>query len=97
MPCLHCLCANCFSLQTCVGPSLVPVLACATLQGFPEGVGGKSGDAARVCATILLKLVMDMVLKAGTSMALPLTLVLLHRSAPCSRRGVCIGAHSGLL
>ena len=42
-------------------------------------MGGKPDEAAQVCASILVKLVMDMVLKAGTAVALPLALVLLHR------------------
>ena len=52
---------------------------CPNLQGFSFNMGGKPDEAAQVCASILVKLVMDMVLKAGTAVALPLALVLLHR------------------
>eukprot|EP00891_Asterochloris_glomerata_P007033 jgi/Astpho2/7033/Aster-x1415 len=48
--------------------------------GFSSDMGGKRDEAAQICASILVKLVMDMVLKAGTAVALPLALVLLHRS-----------------
>ena len=52
---------------------------CPPVQGFSFDMGGKPDEAAQVCASILVKLVMDMVLKAGTAVALPLALVLLHR------------------
>ncbi len=54
-------------------------LKCASVQGFSSDMGGKRDEAAQICASILVKLVMDMVLKAGTAVALPLALVLLHR------------------
>ncbi len=44
--------------------------------------GGSQGDSAgQVCAGVLVKLVMDMYLKATPAVAFPLTLVMLHRSA----------------
>ena len=49
------------------------------MQGFSFDMGGKPDEAPQVCASILVKLMMDMVLKAGTAVALPLALVLLHR------------------
>ncbi len=50
-------------------------------QGW-GGAGGSQGDSAgQVCAGVLVKLVMDMYLKATPAVAFPLTLVMLHRSA----------------
>lgn len=48
-------------------------------QGW-GGAGGSQGDSAgQVCASVLVKLVMDMYLKATPAVAFPLTLVMLHR------------------
>lgn len=50
-------------------------------QGW-GGAGGYQGDSAgQVCAAVLVKLVMDMYLKATPAVAFPLTLVMLHRWA----------------
>ncbi|KAL0049325.1 hypothetical protein WJX82_011369 [Trebouxia sp. C0006] len=49
-------------------------------QGW-GGAGGPQGDSAgQVCAGVLVKLVMDMYLKATPAVAFPLTLVMLHRA-----------------
>ena len=48
-------------------------------QGW-GGAGGSQGDSAgQVCAAVLVKLVMDMYLKATPAVAFPLTLIMLHR------------------
>lgn len=53
----------------------------STRQGW-GGAGGSHGDSAgQVCAAVLVKLVLDMYLKATPAVAFPLTLVMLHRSA----------------
>ena len=60
-------------------------------QGW-GGAGGSQGDSAgQVCAAVLVKLVMDMYLKATPAVAFPLTLIMLHRlSQLCQRLGLCI-------
>lgn len=48
-------------------------------QGW-GGAGGSQGDSAgQVCGAILVKLVLDMYLKATPAVAFPLALVMLHR------------------
>ena len=54
-------------------------------QGW-GGAGGSQGDSAgQVCAAVLVKLVMDMYLKATPAVAFPLTLIMLHRSTHCQK------------
>ncbi|KAL0037161.1 hypothetical protein WJX79_003343 [Trebouxia sp. C0005] len=49
-------------------------------QGWGVAGGSQGDSAGQVCAGVLVKLVMDMYLKATPAVAFPLTLVMLHRA-----------------